>query len=57
MTQDSPEFWKQTSQQFQQTMTDGWAKALQSLQNMDLGAAGAALTGPDHQAPPDQVCA
>ena len=51
MTQDSPEFWKQTSQQFQQTMTDGWAKALQSLQNMDLGAAGAALTGPTTKPP------
>ena len=43
MTQNSPEFWTQTAEQFQQAMADSWSKALQSFQSMDLGAAGAGL--------------
>ena len=38
MTQQSPDLWTQAAQQFQQSMTDNWAKALHGLQNMDLGA-------------------
>lgn len=45
MTQNSPEFWTQTADQFQQAMADSWAKALQSFQGMDLGAAGAGMPG------------
>ncbi|MFZ4480457.1 MAG: PHA/PHB synthase family protein [Rhodoferax sp.] len=41
MTQQSSEFWAQSAQQFQQSLTEHWSKALQSLQNMDLGGAGA----------------
>jgi polyhydroxyalkanoate synthase subunit PhaC len=32
--------WARAAQQFQQTFGDSWTKALQSFQNMDLGAAG-----------------
>jgi len=45
VTQNSPEFWTQTADQFQQAMADSWAKALQSFQGMDLGSAGAGLPG------------
>ena len=45
MTQKAPEFWTQASQQFQQSMTENWSKALQSLQGMDLGALGALGAG------------
>ena len=38
MTQQSPDLWTQAAQQFQQSMTENWAKALHGLQNMDLGA-------------------
>jgi polyhydroxyalkanoate synthase len=41
VTQNSPEFWTEAAQQFQQSMTEGWSKALQSFQGMDLGAPGA----------------
>ena len=50
MTQDSPEFWAQSAQQFQQSLHEGWAKAFQSFQNMDLGAAAAPLSAPAAQA-------
>ena len=43
MTQDAPEFWTQAAQQFQQSMTENWSKAVHSLQNMDLGASGAGM--------------
>ncbi len=42
MEQDSPELWAQSVQQFQQVLSESWASAFQSFQNMDLGAAGAA---------------
>ena len=38
MTSNSPDLWTQAVQQFQQSMTDGWSKALQSFQSMDLGS-------------------
>ena len=43
MKQDSPEFWAQAAQQFQQTFADSWSKALQSFQNVDLGNTGMAM--------------
>ena len=45
MTQNSPEFWAQSAQQFQQTLGDSWSKAFQSFQNMDLGSATAGVAG------------
>ena len=38
MSQEMPEMWSQSAQQFQQTLNENWSKAFQSLQNMDLGA-------------------
>ena len=46
MTQESPDFWAQSAQQFQQTLTASLSKSFQSFQNMDLGAAGAGLAAP-----------
>ncbi len=43
MTPDTPEFWAQSAQQFQQSLSEGWAKAFDSFKSMDLGAAGAGL--------------
>ncbi len=43
MTQDSPEFWAQSAQQFQQTLSDGWSNAVQSFQKLGSGAPGAGL--------------
>jgi polyhydroxyalkanoate synthase len=51
MSNDTPEFWAQAGQQFQQSLTEGWGKAIQSLQNLDLGALG--VNAP--QAPPAQA--
>lgn len=48
MTQDVPQFWTQSAQQLQQTLSDGWTKAFQSFQNMDLGGAATGLGGPAH---------
>ena len=45
MTQNVPEIWTQAAQQFQQSMTENWAKVVQSLQNMDIGALGAGMPG------------
>ena len=41
MTKESPDFWAQSAQQFQQSLADNWTQALTVLQNVDLGAAGA----------------
>lgn len=47
MSQEMPEMWSQSAQQFQQTLNENWSKAFQSLQNMDLGAnTGASGAGP-----------
>ena len=34
--------WAKAAEQFQQSFTEGWTKAVQSFQTMDTGAAGAA---------------
>ncbi|MEO8121140.1 MAG: class I poly(R)-hydroxyalkanoic acid synthase, partial [Rhodoferax sp.] len=51
MTQESPEFWAQSAQQFQQTFGENLNKAFQSFQNMDLGAAGPSLAAPSQPSP------
>jgi polyhydroxyalkanoate synthase len=43
VTQNAPDFLTQAAQQFQQSMTENWSKAVQSLQSMDLGALGSAI--------------
>ncbi len=43
MSQNSPEFLQQAAAQFQQAVTEGWSKAMESFKSMDLGAAGAGL--------------
>jgi polyhydroxyalkanoate synthase len=35
--QKSPEFWARAAEQYQQHFSEGWAKALESFQHMDLG--------------------
>ncbi len=45
MTQNAPDFWTQAAQQFQQSVSENWTKAMQSLQEMDLGALGAGMPG------------
>ena len=63
MTQKAPEFWTQAAQQFQQSMTENWSKAVQSLQGMDLGVLGAVMpTGatanpPEIRFSPDKLAA
>ena len=51
MTQPTPEFWTQAAEQFQQSMTEGWSKALQSFQTMDLGAVGNSFPPNGQKAP------
>ncbi|MEY2862117.1 MAG: hypothetical protein RL392_2575 [Pseudomonadota bacterium] len=51
MTQSNPEFWTDAAQQFQQSMTTGWAKALESFKTMDLGVAGAGMPALGQGAP------
>jgi polyhydroxyalkanoate synthase subunit PhaC len=46
MKQESPEFWAQSAQQFQQSLSEGWSKAFQSFQNMDMGMASGHSSGP-----------
>ena len=46
MTQEFPEFWAQSAQRFQQSLTENWTQALKSLQNMDLGGMGAGQAAP-----------
>ncbi|WP_210546237.1 alpha/beta hydrolase [Rhodoferax sp. PAMC 29310] len=38
MSQEIPEIWSQSAQQFHQTLNENWSKAFQAFQNMDLGA-------------------
>jgi polyhydroxyalkanoate synthase len=45
VTQNSPDFWKQAAQEFQQNLTESWSKALESFKTMDIGSAGAGLPG------------
>ena len=51
MAQESPEQWAQTAQQFQSMLSEGWSKAFQSFQNMDIGNAGAPLAAPTAKPP------
>ena len=53
MAENSQEFWAQSAQQLQQTLGEGWSKAFEAFQNMDLGKAGAALSPPT--TPPPQI--
>lgn len=47
MSQEMPEMWSQSAEQFQQTLNENWSKAFQAFQNMDLGAtAGGSTTAP-----------
>ena len=39
MTQDSPDFWTKSAQQFQQNVGQSWINAFQAFQNMDIGGA------------------
>ena len=39
MSQNSPEFLHQAAAQFQQALTEGWSKAMESFKTVDLGAA------------------
>ena len=43
MTQNTPEFWAQSAQQFQKKLGESLTKTFESFQNMDLGEAGAEL--------------
>jgi len=51
MKDNAQEIWLDSAQKFQQTMTESWTKAFESLQNMDMGAAGAKLLAPTAKAP------
>jgi polyhydroxyalkanoate synthase len=51
VTQNTPEFWAQAAEQFQQSMAASWTKAVQSFQGIDLGALGQGLPGTGPQAP------
>jgi polyhydroxyalkanoate synthase subunit PhaC len=42
---NNPDIWAQTSQQFQQTLTESWGKAMQSFQGMGGSGVGAPATG------------
>ncbi|MEY5028105.1 MAG: Poly-beta-hydroxybutyrate polymerase [Pseudomonadota bacterium] len=45
MNTNMPEFWSQMTEQFQQSLTQGWGQAMQNFQSMDLGGAGALPKG------------
>ena len=51
MTQPPSDLWTQAGQQFQQTLTESWTKALQSFQTMDLGAAGTGFNATGEKPP------
>ncbi|MDZ4074868.1 MAG: class I poly(R)-hydroxyalkanoic acid synthase [Hylemonella sp.] len=57
MTQDTPEFWAQAAQQFQQAYADSWLKLFQSFQGAHPGQGAAALPAMDHPVtiPPDKL--
>jgi len=44
--QDSPEYWAQAAQQFQQALGESWSKAFQAFQQLAPGQTGAAPTDP-----------
>ncbi|HEY8905035.1 MAG TPA: class I poly(R)-hydroxyalkanoic acid synthase, partial [Rhodoferax sp.] len=51
MKDDAQQQWLQSTQQFQQTMTDTWTNAFDSFKNMDLGQVGAKLMAPTTKPP------
>ncbi|MCZ8292996.1 MAG: class I poly(R)-hydroxyalkanoic acid synthase [Hylemonella sp.] len=57
MTQDTPEFWAQAAQQFQQAYADSWLKLFQSFQGTHPGQGPAALPAMDPPVtiPPDKL--
>lgn len=61
MKDDAQQPWLETAQQFQQTMTHTWAKAFESLKNMDLGklpgsmAMASPSKMPDIKFPPEKL--
>ncbi len=57
MTQDTPEFWAQAAQQFQQAYGDSWLKLFQSFQGAHPGQGTAALPAMEHPVsiPPDKL--
>lgn len=55
MNQESPEFWAQAAQQFQQTFSDNWNKTMQSFQGLDLGGAGASAATTPVTLPPARL--
>jgi len=59
MTPDTPEFWAQSAQQFQQSLSEGWSKAFEVFQNMDMGAIapglGAAASAPEIHFAPEKL--
>ena len=46
MSKDAQENWAKAGQQFQQTLAESWGKAIQSLQNLDLGKLAGGATSP-----------
>lgn len=46
MTQPSPEFWAQSVQQFQQSLTEGWSKIMQSLPRVETAGTGSVQAMP-----------
>jgi len=46
MDQDSQADWAKAGQQFQQSLAESWGKALQSLQNLDMGALSSGASSP-----------
>lgn len=51
MNENAQELWLQTAQKMQQSMTESWSKAFESLQNMDMGAVSAKMMTPAAQPP------
>ena len=57
MSQNSPDYWNQAAQQFQQAVSEGWSKALESFKTVDVGTAGAGLPAkaPDIHFAPEKL--
>jgi polyhydroxyalkanoate synthase len=51
MNENAQELWLQTAQKMQQSMTESWSKAFESLQNMDMGAVSAKMLTPPAPSP------
>ena len=44
MSQISPDYWNQAAKEFQQAVSQGWTKALESFKTVDMGAAGTGIS-------------